>query len=92
MPPIDCDSFTKIVVLMMENHSFDHMLGFVPGIGDLDGSQYNCDQEGSKINVSSGAEGSQNGIFDPNHATDDVLDQMYGTSQISPTTGDPTGD
>jgi phospholipase C len=77
---------------MMENHSFDHMLGFVPGIGDLDGSQYNCDQEGSKINVSSGAEGSQNGIFDPNHATDDVLDQMYGTSQISPTTGDPTGD
>eukprot|EP01116_Phalansterium_solitarium_P001853 TRINITY_DN11677_c0_g1_i1.p1 TRINITY_DN11677_c0_g1~~TRINITY_DN11677_c0_g1_i1.p1 ORF type:complete len:481 (+),score=153.37 TRINITY_DN11677_c0_g1_i1:138-1580(+) len=30
-----------IVVLMMENHSFDNLLGWLPGVGDLTGAEYN---------------------------------------------------
>ena len=35
MPP-GLDALRHIVVLMMENRSFDHMLGAVPGIGGID--------------------------------------------------------
>jgi hypothetical protein len=31
--------FRRVVVLMLENHSFDHLLGWVPGIGTLDRTQ-----------------------------------------------------
>jgi phospholipase C len=30
-----------VVVLMMENHSFDHMLGWLPGVGELTGNECN---------------------------------------------------
>jgi phospholipase C len=33
------DKIEHVVVLMMENRSFDHMLGFVPGVGDLTGTE-----------------------------------------------------
>ena len=43
MPPIGLDKLKHIVVLMMENRSFDHMLGALketdPRIDGLDGTQ-----------------------------------------------------
>ncbi len=45
-----------VVVLMMENHSFDHMIGWLPGIGELDGSQYNQDTNGNSYPVTEGAD------------------------------------
>src|SRR4051812_41671467 len=36
-----CTRWKYVVTMMMENHSFDNMLGWLPGVGDLDGSEYN---------------------------------------------------
>lgn len=47
---------------MMENQSFDHLLGYVPGIGKLDGTQGNYDLDGNFINVSPGCK-----TNDPDH-------------------------
>ena len=30
-----------VIVLVLENRSFDHMLGFLPGGGDLSGGEFN---------------------------------------------------
>ena len=45
-----------IVVLMMENRSFDHMLGYLerdglPDVNGLDGDEWNPDDRGERIAV-----------------------------------------
>jgi phospholipase C len=45
-----------LVVVMMENRSFDHMLGYLKGadmpqVDGLDGDEYNFDRDGNKIGV-----------------------------------------
>ena len=45
-----------IVCLMMENQSFDRILGFVDGVGTLDGTQYALNSSGEKIYVRKGAD------------------------------------
>jgi phospholipase C len=52
MPP-GLDALKHIVVLMMENRSFDHMLGSVPGIGGIDDAEAysNADTTGAVIQV-----------------------------------------
>jgi len=51
MPPPGLDKLKHIVVLMMENRSFDHMLGALkatdPRIDGLDGTQFNPDTTGA---------------------------------------------
>lgn len=51
MPP-GLDALRHIVVLMMENRSFDHMLGSLPGIGGMDdaGAFSNPDTTGATVN------------------------------------------
>ena len=44
--------FKHFVVLMMENQSFDRLLGFVEGIGKLDGSEYVESATGEKVYAS----------------------------------------
>jgi hypothetical protein len=50
MPPPGLDKLKHIVVLMMENRSFDHMLGALkatdPRIDGIDGTQSNPDSTG----------------------------------------------
>jgi hypothetical protein len=55
MPPLGFDTLRHIVVLMMENRSFDHMLGSLKSvdarIDGLDGSQSNPDTSGGTAPV-----------------------------------------
>ena len=54
MPP-GLDALKHIVVLMMENRSFDHMLGGLkktyPAINGLNGDEWNPDTKGERAPV-----------------------------------------
>ena len=54
MPP-GLDALKHVVVLMMENRSFDHMLGSLkavnPLIDGVDGTQWNPDTQGNQVFV-----------------------------------------
>ena len=72
-----------IVVLMLENRSFDHMLGYmkseIPGLDGVDGTQWNPEDASNpvlQVPVSSDA-GYLDMQVDPSHWTPDVLDQIY---------------
>jgi len=72
-----------IVVLMMENRSFDHMLGYMmmenPDIDGITDNLYtNTDTAGEPHRTTSGAEYQGQLIMDPGHDVDDVYFQMYG--------------
>ena len=72
-----------LVVLMLENRSFDHMLGFMQSanyqIDGLDGSQFNRDSVGEPVKVNTEAGYSGDLPHDPSHDFEDVMEQMYGT-------------
>jgi phospholipase C len=72
-----------IIVLMLENRSFDHMLGFmksqIPSLDGLNGTEWNPEDASNpvgRIPVSSDA-GYLDLQVDPSHWTPDVLDQIY---------------
>ena len=72
-----------LIVLMMENRSFDHMLGFMKSpsyaIDGLDGTELNRDSSGEPVKVNSNARYSGDLSADPSHDFEDVIEQMYGT-------------
>ena len=39
VPRAPASPISRVVVLMMENHSFDNLLGWLPGVGDLTGEE-----------------------------------------------------
>jgi len=69
-----------VIVLMFENRSFDHMLGFLPGIGDLTGEEYNlvdpANPESERVYVSEQV--GPNAVISPNHEFVDVQEQLFG--------------
>ncbi len=72
-----------VVVLMLENRSFDHMLGYlksqIPSLNGLDGTEWNPEDASNpviKVQVSDDA-GYLDLVADPSHWTPDVLDQIY---------------
>ena len=71
-----------IVVLMMENRSFDHMLGGLkhlnPAIDGLDGSETNPDSTGVPVSVSPTAEYQSQLDPDPDHHFPAVDLQIFG--------------
>jgi phospholipase C len=81
---------TRLVVLMLENRSFDHMLGFLqktnPAINGLNGSEWNypAGEGAANIFVSDDAGDVEDLNPDPNH------EFAHVTWQIS-STGDPVG-
>lgn len=81
-----------IVVLMMENRSFDHMLGFAGTptwkIDGLTGQEANRDSTGEIARVSNDARYSGDFTPDPGHSLYDTLTQLYG-SATTPVTQDP---
>jgi phospholipase C len=79
----------RIVVLMMENQSFDRLLGFVKGVGQLDGSQFAFNSKGEKVFVSSGADPVVHNEFNPPHLFMDTMKQLYGEEKY--TGQKPTG-
>ena len=81
-----------IVVLMMENRSFDHMFGFltidnpvVPGdrIDGLKGDEFN-EFDGSRVIVSKTAKYAGDYRADPAHHFPDVNEQLFGQHPAPP--------
>src|SRR5262245_4064769 len=71
MPPTGRDKLKHIVVLMMENRSFDHMLGALkaqdPRIDGLTGGETNPDTGGADVSVEPDAEFQGQLDPDPDH-------------------------
>jgi len=81
MPP-GLDNLQHIVVLMMENRSFDHMLGGLkaqdPRINGLTGTESNPDTTGALVTVQPLAEYQSQLDPDPNHHFPAVDLQIFG--------------
>jgi len=74
---------SHIVVLMFENRSFDHLLGFLPGIGDLTGDEFNrvdLAEPGSARVVVTDTAGPITTV-DPSHSFDATNLQLFGGQQ-----------
>ncbi|MCJ8331298.1 MAG: hypothetical protein HRT89_05900 [Lentisphaeria bacterium] len=83
--------FKHFVVLMMENQSFDRLLGFVEGIGKLDGSEYVESATGEKVYASRGGHPIQDHLYDPPHATEATLNQLWGVNGYTGKPADGSG-
>jgi phospholipase C len=74
-----------LVVLMMENRSFDHALGFLKSstyaIDGLDRNETNPDIQGTKIRVSNDAHYQGDLTPDPGHDFISVNEQIFSNSQ-----------
>jgi len=77
-----------IVVLMLENRAFDHLLGWLNSdhyqIDGLDGSQSNLDSTGEPVKATKDA--NYSGDYDPDVAHDflNVTQQIFGTQTPAP--------
>jgi len=78
--PTGLDQLQHIVVLMMENRSFDHMLGSLPGIGGIDdaGAYTNPDTKGNPVKPQPLAEFQAQLQPDPDHHFPAVDLQIFG--------------
>ncbi|MGH9567777.1 MAG: alkaline phosphatase family protein, partial [Candidatus Angelobacter sp.] len=81
MPP-GLDNLKHIVVLMMENRSFDHMLGSLKAVDSridgLTGNESNPDTTGAQIKVAPLAEFQSQLDPDPDHHFPAVDLQIFG--------------
>jgi phospholipase C len=84
MPP-GLDALKHIVVLMMENRSFDHMLGSLKAVNSeidgLDGTQSNPDTQGNQVFVQPLAEYQSQLDPDPDHHFPAVDLQLFNGDQ-----------
>lgn len=76
--------FKHIVVLMMENQSFDRIFGFVKGIGKLTGQEFNLNINGEKVFVTKGADPYENHRIDPPHKFTSTYRTLFGSHQFKP--------
>jgi phospholipase C len=76
------DKIKHLVLLMMENRSFDHFFGFLKSpsypINGLNGDESNPDAEGNPVKVSRDARISGDLLPDPGHDFLDVNEQIFG--------------
>jgi phospholipase C len=82
MTPGNADPIEHIVVLMLENNSFDRMLGTIPGVEGVDLSNPRSNPDfpvPNPVFESATTERSMNP--DPEHELDDVLRQIAGPCQ-----------
>jgi phospholipase C len=82
------DRLKHIVVLMMENRSFDHMLGGLkkknPRINGLNGNESNLDNDGNMVTVAPNAVYRGQLAHDPDHHFPGTDMQIYGGAPFSP--------
>jgi phospholipase C len=82
------DNLKHIVVLMMENRSFDHMLGGLkkknPKINGLNGNESNPDSDGNVVTVAPNAVYRGQLAHDPDHHFPGADMQIYGGASFSP--------
>lgn len=74
-----------VVVLMLENRSFDHMLGALPGVDGIDGANYNSQRPLVPPDGANPAHGQspirigfEPARFNPRHDFADMMKQMFG--------------
>ena len=83
MPP-GLDALKHIVVLMMENRSFDHMLGYLkqdwPALDGLNGNETNPDTNGQPQSVQATAAAQGELDPDPDHSWEGVNLQIFGNA------------
>lgn len=88
------DAMKHIIVLMLENRSFDHMFGFmtvdqprIPGdkIDNLKGDESNVDASGKDIPVSMDARYAGDYRVDPGHHFPDVTQQLFEKDEVAST-------
>lgn len=83
--PAGLDNLKHIVVLMMENRSFDHMLGGLkkkyPKINGLNGNESNPDTNGTIVQVQPNAKFQGQLDHDPDHHFPGVDLQIFGGAQ-----------
>ena len=88
MPPPN-GQIQHLVVLMMENRSFDHLLGFLKSdkypIEGLDGDESNPDATNEPVKVSDDASYSGDLRIDPGHHFPDVAIQLAANTAGEPT-------
>ena len=95
MPPAGLDNLRHIVVLMMENRSFDHMLGGLslvmqsgakkyPKINGLTGNESNPDMNGTMVPVQPNAKFQGQLDHDPDHHFPGVDLQIFGAAPLGP--------
>ncbi len=95
MPPAGLDNLRHIVVLMMENRSFDHMLGGLslvmqsgakkyPKINGLTGNESNPDMNGAMVPVQPNAKFQGQLDHDPDHHFPGVDLQIFGGTPPGP--------
>ncbi len=80
--PVGRDNLKHVVVLMMENRSFDHMLGGLkaqdPRINGLTGTESNPDTTGALVQVQPDAAFQGQLDHDPDHHFPGVDLQIFG--------------
>ncbi len=88
MPPAGLDNLKHIVVLMMENRSFDHMLGALMKqnrkINGLTGNESNPDTTGATVKVQPNAQFQSQLDPDPDHHFPGVDLQVFGGQPQGP--------
>jgi phospholipase C len=74
----------NVVVLMMENHSFDNMLGWLPGVGELTGDESNTSSRSGRVHTT-GEYPSPRFATNPcpKHDFADVTNQVFGAPLVS---------
>ncbi len=89
--PFNDSRIEHFVVLMLENRSFDHMLGFsgIPGIDGLTGAESNPDTTGEPVKVSNNAQYIGDYEPDPGHELFDVNVQIFSNQQAAPGAAQP---
>jgi phospholipase C len=93
------DSIDHVVLVMLENRSFDHMLGFLYPKSDnfegLDGTESNLDAEGNEVRVFEITPGMQNAYYfplaNPAEGYQATNDQLF-SSDSPPASGQAAND
>ena len=92
MPPPGLDRLQHLVVLMMENRSFDHMLGALNGVGavngvggidGLTGQESNPDSNGARVRVEAKARYQGQLDPDPDHYFPAVHKQIFAGGAVA---------
>jgi phospholipase C len=82
MTPNRSDPIEHIVVLMLENNSFDRMLGTIPGVEGVNSSIPRSNPDfPSSMAILASATAERKMAQDPEHELDDVLRQIAGPCQ-----------
>jgi len=75
------EGIEHVVAVMFENRSFDHILGFLPGVNGVTTSMFNPDTNGNPVYV---AKNPPTALLDPSHSFQNAQPQMY--YNVSPPT------